>query len=224
MNAQLETHTVEELFKRNDAFIESYRLSSLMHLIRSPFMAKRKARQTLLDLIQVFSNYFQKVVMLRSVFTENIKFHLIALDHLKEEFCHNEKLMADRHYQAPAWDPILEATSSWFAWKMLTLNDEERTVLVHLVLEASANIFFQEAHQVMHHYGETDYFKIHSDVDEQHEQMGKALLYDLTPRQYARLLAVQSQGWSILMTACDRIAELTSVNCSEKNPVLHALT
>lgn len=37
---------------------------------------------------------------------------------------------------------------------------------MHLVLEASAQLFFKQAHQVMDQYHETQYFKIHHEVDE----------------------------------------------------------
>lgn len=122
---------------------------------------------------------------------------------------HNFSLDADRNYRPPAWDAILDATACWFTWKMFTLDQEAKTVLMHLVLETSANIFFQEAHKVMHSYGETDYFKIHSEADEKHEKMGRELLQNLSTEKYQQLLVVQSQGWDVLNAVCNRIAELS---------------
>lgn len=180
-----------------------------MRFITSDRMKKKTTRTKLLDYIQVFSDYFQKTVLLRHALCETSKFLPITQEHLSEEFNHNVSLMRDRKNKPPAWDPILNATASWFSWKMFTLGEEEKTLLVHLVLEASANIFFHAAHKVMHHYSETDYFKIHSELDEKHEQMGIKFLTGLLPEQYQRLIEVQHQGWDMINTVCDRIARLT---------------
>ena len=91
---------------------------------------------------------------------------------------------------------------------MFTLDNEEKTVLLHLVLEASANVFFQSAHQAMTAYKETDYFKKHADADEKHEKMGLELLLQLSSEKYRRLLEVQKQGWEMINVVCNRIAEL----------------
>lgn len=204
----MEVNSLQTLLKRNKIHSEEFTHSALMKTIISPEMSNIESRKRLLGAVQTFSNYFQKVVMLRSVLTENLKFRVISSTHLKEEFDHNEKLSSDRNHQPPTWDPILEATSSWFAWKMFTLNDEERTVLIHLVLENSANIFFHAAHKVMQKYEDTDYFKIHSEVDEKHEKMGYELLENLPADKYLHLINVQNQGWDMLNVVCTRIAEL----------------
>jgi hypothetical protein len=56
-------------------------------------------------------------------------------------------------------------------------------------------------------YGETSYFKIHSEADEGHEQMGRELLTDLSPRKYERLIEIQHQGWSIMSAFCEHVAK-----------------
>lgn len=202
-------HCIEYLLKINKEQTVKYKQNLLLNLMTTDILNHKENRDRLLSAIQTFSNYFQKAVQLRSVLTEDSAFYHVAQEHLKEEFLHNEKLLEDRHNKLPFFDPILEATSTWFAWKMLTLNDEERHLLVHLVLEASAAIFFREADAVMQHFKETDYFSIHNELDEEHEKLGIDLLYDLPPRKYERLLSVQKQGWAILNTACERIAIIT---------------
>lgn len=200
---------VDLLSERNNAFARKYRKSSLMRLINSEQMKDSSSRSNLLNCIQVFSDHFQKVVMLRNVFCEDKRFLPITTEHLNEEFGHNQSLMQDRHNAPPIWDPVLDATSSWFVWKMFSLDNDEKTVLVHLVLETSANIFFQAAHKVMAQYGETDYFKVHSEADEKHEQMGRELITNVALEKHDRLFLVQQQGWDVLVEACDRIAMLT---------------
>lgn len=203
-----QTLNLHYLISKNSAFSHAFTHNSLMTLIKSTQMDKAQNRLQLLDCIQVFSNYFQKTVMLRSVLNDNNIFEKIAQQHLVEEFGHNISLMHDRKERPPMWDPILDACSCWFSWKMLTLDNSEKTVLVHLVLEASAHMFFVEAHKVMAKYSETDYFKIHAEVDEDHENMGLDLLEGLREVDYQHLLAIQQQGWDILNTVCDRIAKL----------------
>lgn len=200
--------TLDNLLENNKIFVTEYTNNRLMKLIKSDDVKEKNVRKRLLDCIQVFSDYFQKVVMLRYVFCDNSKFLSVAQLHLTEEYGHNISLKQDREHRPTVWDPILESTSSWFAWKMFTLDEEEKTVLVHLVLEASAQIFFTQAHQVMEQYQETEYFKIHRDADEQHEQMGIDLLKELTVEKYQRLQKILSQGWAILNTACNQIALL----------------
>jgi len=200
----------ELLLKENKKFADSYRGSRLMCLVQSKQMENKESRERLLDAIQIFSDYFQKTIMLRSVLCEDRKFLSVVQAHLNEEFGHNLKLMKDRQYRAPAWHPVLEATAAWFSWKMFTLDNDEKTVLIHLVLEASANIFFSAAHNVMRDYGETDYFEVHADADAWHEQMGSELLDGLCAEKYVSLMTIQQQGWAMLNAACDQIAHLST--------------
>lgn len=206
---QTKKHTLNSLLKENKKFSSAYKKNKLMQLIKSDAMKDKVIREKLLDCVQVFSNYFQRIVLLRQAFSEDASFLSVSQEHLAEEFGHNLSLMKDRNNRPPIWDAILDAASSWFAWKMLTLDDEEKTLLVHLVLETSANMFFQETHKIMSKYRETDYFKIHSEADEKHEKMGIELLKGLTSRKYNKLFELQSQGWDMLNTACERIAQLT---------------
>lgn len=200
--------SLEYILKKNQNYVEKYNENMLMGFIRGEQMSNSEMRKRLLDCIQVFSNYFQKVVMLRNVFSEVPRFCIVAQEHLAEEYGHDLALRKDRKHRPCVWDAILDATSAWFTWKMLVLDNEEKTVLIHLVLETSANVFFREAHKVVGQYGETDYFETHSEADEKHEKMGHVLLENLSPEKYARLLDVQKQGWDVLNAACRRIAEI----------------
>lgn len=207
--AEANAATLDTLLAQNQAFLAQYKKNPLMQLIKSPDMIIMQKRNKLLDCIQIFSDYFQKTVLLRNALCEDKKFMPVAQLHCHEEFEHNLSLMRDRKFRPPVWDPILDATSSWFAWKMLTSDNVDKTVLIHLVLETSANVFFSAAHRVMQAYKETDYFHIHAEIDEEHEQMGTKLLMDLPPERYAHLMLVQQQGWDVLNAVCKQIAILT---------------
>lgn len=91
--------------------------------------------------------------------------------------------------------------------------DEEKVVLVHLVLETSANIFFQAAYPIMQRYEHgKNYFREHSEADEKHQNMGDKFLQELSPPMYKRLMEIQFQGWNMLLAVCDRIAILSQNN------------
>lgn len=204
----------ELLLNKNACFLERFNKSLLMQLIKSNKMAQKQVREKLLDCIQVFSDSFQNVVMLRGVFNDSNKHKKVVQEHLNEEFGHNLSLSAYRKGKEPIWDPVLDSASCWFVWRMFTLDNNQKTVLVHLVLESSANIFFKEAHRVMRSYGETDYFRIHAEADEHHEKMGLDLLSHTNSNDYENLYSIQKQGWDVLQITCDRIAVLAMSNCN----------
>jgi hypothetical protein len=208
MNNIIETATFDLLLEKNNEYIALYKQSKLIEFIKSKSMEDAQCREKLLSSIQVLSDYFQKHIFLRFVFTDNKFFIQCALDHLKEEFLHHEVLMKERHYKESIFDPILESTCSWFAWRMFNTNDEEKAVLIHLILETSANVFFNMIAPIMSQFGDYHYFKKHADADDKHEKMSHHLLIGLSTAQYKRLIEIQSQGWAIMLTALDRIAEL----------------
>ncbi|HLD16942.1 MAG TPA: hypothetical protein VJB02_04425 [Coxiellaceae bacterium] len=207
---------LETLLAVNKTYVEQFKLSSLIAFIQSPSVHDEHAQKTLLDCIQLFSDHFQKMITARYLTTEKTFFKKIALEHFKEEFGHNELLLKDRNNEPPAWDPILDATASWFIWKMIELDNIEKTFLMHLVLEASANVFFSEADRVMQQYGITKYFSLHAEVDEDHELMGLKLLEGLREQEYFYLFQTQKQGWEMITAACDRIAKI--IENSQMNP------
>lgn len=190
-----------------------------MKFIRSTEVKGKIYRENLLAAIQTFSDQFQNAVMLRRVFSQGDEFTNVSQKHLDEEYNHNNNLRADRNNQPAIWGPALEAATSWFSWKMLSLNDTSKTLLVHFVLESSANVFFHEAGKVMQHFNETSYFSEHAELDEGHEEMGANLLKNLTSKECEELMLIQ-QGWGMLNMACNRIAKITlskSKNPKEKN-------
>ena len=64
-------NTLDNLLEKNKIFVHEYANNRLMKLIKSDDMKEKNMRKRLLDCIQVFSDYFQKVVMLRYIFCDN---------------------------------------------------------------------------------------------------------------------------------------------------------
>ncbi len=205
----------DTLIKKNWALAEIFSKSKIMQLINSDSIHEKLTREKLLSCLQLFSDYFQKAVMVRHATTFNEPFISISQKHINEEINHNLELLSDRGNRPATWDPILEATSSWFTWKMLSSDSIEKTLLMHLVLESSANVFFKSAHEIMSKYYETNFFEVHSSMDSEHEKMGFSVLKDLRPQEYQNLFKIQYQGWEMITAACDRMEYLTLLDGSE---------
>src|SRR5262249_16227496 len=126
-------------------------------------------RRQFMHCVQVWSGYYQKALMARTAFTENPKYASIFRRHLNEEYGHDTALTLDLGPAAgTVWDPVLDATASWFLVKMLTLDNLEKLVLVHLVLETAGSTFHKVAATAMARFGETNYFFQHGEVDDEH--------------------------------------------------------
>lgn len=198
----------ECLYRQQEQCLKNFQESHLLKILSSTELDKKETRDKMLDSIQIFANYFQKIVMLRSVFTHGPILSSMAQMHLNEELGHDVILMKERSNKSTPFDPILDSSMAWFCWQMFKLNDLEKTVLMHWVLESSAYCFFIHAKTVFDRYGEMKYFQIHSEADEEHKDIDPALLNSLRPEEYARLEMILVQGWSVMTAACDRIAEL----------------
>lgn len=188
-----------------------------MQLITSEHIKEEKVKDKLLDALQVFSTAFQKTVLLRYALNDNPLFYSITQQHADEEYRHDLILNKARSNRPITWDAILDAAVNWFNYKMMTLDDYGKTLLVHFVLEKSAIIFFEQADKVLS--DKTNYFKIHAEVDGSHENMGHDLLEELTPPLYRQLATIQKQGWDMVNLATNRIAELAINTESRRFPL-----
>lgn len=200
-----------ELLRRNREFEAAFTSNPMFDLVRDGHLADPARRARYLDVVQVWSNAFHRLLLLRSATMEDTRFSGAFDEHLSEEFDHAARLAKDRGPAAPdVWDPALDAASSWFVLKMLGLDPAEKVVLVHMVLEVGSRAFHEVANPVLSPYGETDYFAIHEEADEAHEQMCIEEIDGLDARTYERLFRVQKQGWDMLQALCARMASLVA--------------
>ncbi len=216
--SQLKQNTIEDnhlfrtLIRRNAAYCEKFRESSLVSMLHHSSIKDKVKQRNLLDAIQLFSDHFQNTVMLKRAFCERSIYQKIAQQHLEEEFCHNFSLQKRRGFQPAPWDPIIDAVSAWFNWKMITLDEPGKAVVMHLVLEASAEIFFLKINKVMPSYNKDDYFNIHAECDEGHVEIGLSPLKNLSENTYYELFKIQEEAWCIMNTLCERFATLANKN------------
>lgn len=200
----------EKLISDNARYVEEFDNNALFILMRSNTFNDLNLRNKFFDCFQVFSNYFQKMMMNRVCFTDNELYLPIFELHLEEEFGHNTRLKEDRNKRQQYWDPILEATSLWFASKMLSLDNLEKIVLVNLVVETSACTFYKNAKNIFAlNKQNSKHFDIHmTDIDNVHANLGSDLIMACKVTDFIHLANVQKQGWEMLNTAFNRIAEL----------------
>ncbi|MGN6104017.1 MAG: cupin domain-containing protein [Kofleriaceae bacterium] len=201
---------LDELVRQNVECMNAYQTSELFVLVRSPEMANATVRNRLLDALTIWSRQFQRVVMSRLVFHTDPRFGALAREHLAEEYGHDANLEQSRESSTqPLWDPTLEALAAWFPSRMLSMDELEKLVLVHNVLEGGANVFYKTANPVMQAYREREHFSAHCADDDKHLWMGLDLLRGHEAATYARLAKVQREGWDMLTALCDRIAQLS---------------
>jgi quercetin dioxygenase-like cupin family protein len=200
---------LDRLLARNEELCAEHRENPLFALVLDRRLDDEVRRQRFYAAVQAWSGWFQRAILLRSAMTENPRFAGLFRDHLDEEFGHDRLLARERGSEDAPWDPILEATSSWFATSMLTLDDAEKLVLVHLVLEAASSTFMAAVQPILDSYGEMSYFALHNEADEEHVNMAAEALAAVPEEAYPRLSAVQERGWQMLNTLCARIAALS---------------
>lgn len=172
-------------------------------------------RQMFMNCLQYWSNIFQDIVLLRKVTSKNKMFTKIADEHLEEEIGHN-KLLLGREGAQDISDPILHATSQWWPYQMLIMDNIEKSVLVHMVLEASGTEFHRHANKVFKSEVQSNYFDLHEECDEGHSELADHLLMGHPPEMYANLACVLDEGWEMLSALFERILLLVEENSKKK--------
>jgi len=201
------------LMRKNETYLAHFDRNPLFALVNSPVFQQEAVRNRFLDCLQVWSDKYQKMVLARSVFCESPRFASLTGQHLREEFGHNTDLQSMRAERPAVWDPILEATANWFPWKIMTLSETEKIVLVHTVVEASATIFYKHVRPAIN-AAEDPHFETHSVLDHDHQNMGLHELRHLRSEEYSRLEQIQAEGWAMLDAVMARIAQLTQEVCT----------
>ncbi|OWO80962.1 hypothetical protein B5C26_15365 [Photorhabdus luminescens] len=209
INKNLGTTIAEQLFSRNETYMERFDKHKLFSLVNRGLLKKTQAKKRFLDCFQVWSDHFQKMVLTRAATLHNDAFEELTMSHLEEELGHNRDIKNNRIDFEPVFDPVLEAASSWFAYKMITATELEKVVLVHLVVEASATFFYKHIKPVMDDTTPKAHFDVHSILDDEHVRMGYEFISNYNIEDGKPLFEIQNKGWAMLMTVMSRIADLT---------------
>lgn len=205
-----DTKDLDQLLIEQKNYENAYYHNPLIKLVTSDKMISPIVKTKLLEALNFWSDWFQTIIFTRAAFTSTSEFNTTAVEHLKDELGHNQLLYKLRKHQPiTLWDPILEATSAWFYQKMITASDAEKTLLMHFVLEGSASIFHTQA---LKQFPDSPHFEVHSDLDEDHFQLGVDALKNAKQIDFSLLSQTLTHGWAMLNTLCARMAELSLVN------------
>ncbi len=200
------------LLQKNEHHLQKFRNHRVFELLEQGWFEQEPARWTrFCRLLQRWSECFQRLLLCRAAFTESTKFAALARAHLDDEFGHDRQLGGSDEMQT--WDPILEATAQWFVGRMLTLDDAEKTVLVHLVLESAGAVFYERFARLARRTSTTgEHFESHVDeggsADVAHVKMGLEMLRRVPLAEHAPLVEIQQRGWQMFTTMFDRMMEL----------------
>ncbi|WP_437999786.1 hypothetical protein WMF26_07630 [Sorangium sp. So ce185] len=202
---------LDRLVEENEAHAREFAGSPLMQLIRSERALGDDVKRRMLGALQIWSNAFQKVLCARVVFESHPAAIKIAERHLAEEVGHNRRL-ARMHgpSTSPSWDRGIAAASSWFIERMGSASTEERTVLIHFVIERCADILLSAAQQI---FPDSDYFATHAEVDAEHFRLGYELLKSLPGLDIAPLRGALIEGWQMMNLICQRISDIAERGC-----------
>jgi quercetin dioxygenase-like cupin family protein len=203
-----------ELLARNERFSRDFLENNPVNkILTSELLTDTELKRRFFNALHVFSAYFQRALFARSAAADEPRYAEMFREHLAEEYGHDQKLVKDLGAElSPVWDPTLEAASNWFVWKMLTLDNTDKVVLMSLVLEVSSHVFSKHALAVIPGVLQTDYFEIHAIADVQHQEAGLPLLKHLDDTTYERLFKVQQEGWDMLNLMASRVGGFADGN------------
>ncbi|WP_437836784.1 hypothetical protein [Sorangium sp. So ce1153] len=197
---------LERLVEENEVHAREFAGSPLMRLIRSERARGDDVKRRMLGALQIWSDAFQKVLCARVVFESHPAAIAIAERHLADEVGHNRRL-ARMHgpSRVPSWDRGIAAASSWFIERMGSASTEERTVLVHFVIERCADVLLTAAQAL---FPGSNYFSTHAQVDADHFKLGYELLKSFPGLDVASLRGALTEGWQMMNMICQRINDI----------------
>lgn len=197
---------IDKLLNRNKQHLEAYSRSDLMQLLDSVAIHNTATQEVLLDCLQTWSDYFQRLLLLRAALSQHSEHQCVAADHLKDELGHNDNLRAQRGGKhGRIWDATMQSVMEWFKHRIMVVSDIEKTLLMHLIIEASGEVFHKKASAI---FSDMLHFQEHGDDDGDHAAYGVALLKKASAAEVNDLLGPLDEGWQMMTLLCDRMAEM----------------
>ncbi|MFD8414783.1 cupin domain-containing protein [Streptomyces sp. NPDC059650] len=170
--------------------------------------ADPEMRDRFVSALYVWAVYFQRMLYARQAVCSDPQLREVYAGHLREEFGHDVLLKEQNGISETVYDPMLEAVGNWFVMQMHGADEAAKIVVVHMVIESSCAVFGERTGAAFTEgsAADTSYFDLHSEVDEDHRELGREHLRGLSADQYARLRQVCGQAWDQLDLLFDRIA------------------
>lgn len=198
------------LLQENHRHLATFESNRLFELFASPEINEPAKLSTFLSLFQAWSDCFQQLLVARTHRNPGSALHAVALAHLEQERGHNTQLRSARE-ESPndQWDQEIAEIVAWFLSRMRESTDVEQTVLMHIVIEASADIFYRHFGRVPANDRLKSHIEHHIHHDTEHAEMGIRALSQIEGIDPLPLLQLQEEGWRMLGKMFDRMATLT---------------
>jgi quercetin dioxygenase-like cupin family protein len=171
-------------------------------------IAKKNKKAKLLDCLQVMSNHFQQLMFLRLGLCQSQAYRPIFLEHLLEELGHDRELAEERKGEGVLWDPILHSSCSWFLAKNFFLDNPQRLIMVQMVLEKCASLFYGKFAELLIDENKSEHVLKHLEADEGHENLGLHLLRDEPAYRFEEFEKLLDESWSVMQLFLRRTADL----------------
>lgn len=198
----------ERLLETNEKYYQIFQKKPFFEMIKSGVLVKdERKREKFFNYVQIFSDYFQTMMQTRQAFCRDERFSKIFLEHFHEELGHDH-LLRQRKNIATVWDPVLVAIYTWFVHQMQVLDNIEKAVVMHLVLEKTGDYYHSLGNQYLSKYVESEYYEVHAEHDEDHSNMIVDLLPGYPDFVYERLSQLLDESWNMMYVMVDRIYEL----------------
>ncbi|GAA4103139.1 hypothetical protein GCM10022214_81660 [Actinomadura miaoliensis] len=154
----------------------------------------------------MWSSHFQRMLYARQAVCVDPLLERDYEEHLGEEYGHDRMLRDAHGVTAEVDDPVLEAACTWFVAQMFQLDEAQKVVLVHMVVETSGRIFGEAAAGIHAPNAADDFFTLHAAADDDHSRIGRHRLAALPPSEFPRLRATCRRAWSQMDLIHERIA------------------
>lgn len=201
-----------ELDKVNESLLKEHSRNSLFRLFDTDILRNDEVRRMrFMESLYVWSRYFQKMLFARQAFCADESLLPLYADHLRDEFGHDELLKNQYNLSGEAYDPLLEAASLWFINKMLSADEAEKIVIIHMVIESSGHLFGEATKALFAptQLQDDSYFDVHAEADEDHSAIGRPYLQRLAPDAFPKLIQTCRQAWEQMENVHERIAVMT---------------
>lgn len=208
METVSDVNTMDALLHCNEDYYRQFISRPFFKVIENGLLNQdEKKKKLFFDYMQIFADYFQEMLQMRQATCKDEKFYAVFLKHFLEELGHNE-LFQQSNTRKKLWDPILVAVSTWFVHQMQVLDNIEKAVVMHLVLEKGGDFYHSLGDKILSQHIQSNYYQIHAKVDEDHTAMVLELLPGYSASTYQRLNQILKESWSMLYTMVDRVHEL----------------
>lgn len=213
-------NSVQDLQALNLQLLEQHGRNGLFQLFASGALQHdAHRRRRFLEALYVWSGYFQKMIYARQAMCTNPALLPVYAGHLSEEFGHDDLLKSEYGLDGTAYDAMLEAASQWFVMRMLSADEAQKIVIVHMVVESSGQLFGERTKDIIARpqARDTSYFELHAQADEDHSEIGVPYLQGLASGEFARLMETCRHAWDQMNLVHERIAAFAMAGSTSGN-------